>query len=685
MLSKTVLISFFKTCLNILRLEGLTGEKALRNLSYLLILKLIEPRLGNEIDIDNCIYYDFSHIDNNVNLYKDKLLKLSRFSNLIVIDEFNFMNDLKNLWDDILSYHPSTKLIFQTNKFFDIKSISTFKKLFDKINEVNFTNSEYDILGNAYEEVIQDIMTGKVLGQFFTQPIIKNIMVKLINPQINNDGTILTCADPTMGTGGFLITYIKYLIKQSIDKNINLNWNFIKTNAIYGKEIDPDTYQLALSNLLISTGHIFNNLDCGDSIRVPVNKKFDYILANPPYGINGINYSEINDEIKDKYIPIKCENSIGLFIQAIIYMLKINGKCAVVLPNGKEIFSKTNKTFIQIREYLLKTCEIHEIIYLPDNSFNYTDVNTCIFYFTKKEEGETIIDLSYNKNNIVSYKFKNIHKTEKIKFYNYNIANDSKEFLAEVSIDKVINNKYALNYNEYIDVSNNINSNIIEYKTIGELCNFLPKSKRNAKYGKETGLYPFFKSSLSVDSYVDIADFNKESIIIGDGGEPNINYGIQFSTSDHCYVLQNKDDNLVNLKYIYYYILTNLNLFKNLYTGIAIKNISKTNIINFKIPIPPINLQNNIVQQLDLNNQQIKELEIEINNKKIYANQYINNLLNNNDILINSNQINVNQVNDNITNEDIASVDSLTEQINNINLDSNNNTVKKIKIKKKKN
>ena len=51
--TKTKLINIFKNCLNILRdNEGLTGEKALRNLSYLFILKLIEPHLGNEIDID---------------------------------------------------------------------------------------------------------------------------------------------------------------------------------------------------------------------------------------------------------------------------------------------------------------------------------------------------------------------------------------------------------------------------------------------------------------------------------------------------------------------------------------------------------------------------------------------------------------------------------------------------------
>jgi len=73
--NKNTLINVFKSCLNILRdNEGLTGEKALRTLSYLLILKLIEPHFDNDIDIDN-YEYDFSHIqDELVEKHKKKII-----------------------------------------------------------------------------------------------------------------------------------------------------------------------------------------------------------------------------------------------------------------------------------------------------------------------------------------------------------------------------------------------------------------------------------------------------------------------------------------------------------------------------------------------------------------------------------------------------------------------------------
>jgi len=594
--NRTTLINIFKFCLNTLRdNEGLTGEKALRNMSYLLILKLIEPRLGNEIDIDN-YDYDFSYIeDEQVERHKNKLLQIVRFTNLTNEPVENIPKLLNVLWKDILANHPTTQNIFLKDKCFDIQHQSTYKKLINKINSIDMTNIEYDVLGNAYEEVIQDIMTGKILGQFFTQPIIKKLMVELINPQIYEDGTIQTCCDPTMGTGGFLISYLKYILEQAKNKNIKPDWKFIKQYGIYGKELEPDTYQLAVSNMLISSGHMFESLERGDSIRQAITKKFNNVLANPPFGIKGLKYDEINTILKDKYIPIKSDNAVSLFLQAIIYMLNIEGKCAIVLPDGQDLFSKTNKTLIYIREYLMKTCDLKEIIYLPSGIFNYTGIRTCIFYFIKKIEGDVILKINKNK-----YKFSDIHQTKSVKFYDYNSNENIKTLLIEVPIEQIANNSYSLNYTEYIKEDEKYYKDDIEEKTLKEICIFLSKSKRPASYGNKEGKYPFFKSSMKVDSYVDEADYNdEESIIIGDGGEPNINYGIHFSTSDHCYILQNKNKLLIELKYIYYYLYNNLEILKQLYTGIGIKNISKINIQNIKIPIPSIDKQNNIVEYLD--------------------------------------------------------------------------------------
>jgi type I restriction-modification system DNA methylase subunit/restriction endonuclease S subunit len=597
-----------RSCLNILRdNEGLTGEKALRTLSYWLILKLLEPHFGGEINIDDYEYNFDSYFEENViERNKKRLLHIVRFSNLSNEKDDDIPNLMSYAWDIILSTNPTTKNIFLKGKGFDIQYKSTYKKLIDKLNSLDLSQSENDILGDAYEEVIQDIMTGKVLGQFFTPPLAKKIMVNLINPQIHPDGKIDTCCDPTMGTGGFLITYLKHILQQAKNKNIKPDWDFIKTQGIYGKELEPDTYQLAVSNMLISSGHMFEGLDNGDSIRQPITRKFDNILANPPFGIKGLKYDDFQNSLKSKYLPIKTDNAVSLFIQAIIYMLNTDGKCAVVLPDGQDLFSKTNKTLISVREYLLKTCDLKEIIYLPSGIFTNTSIKTCIFYFIKKIEGSDVLETKIKvsktqKEKGRDYKFIETHQTTKVAFYDYNTNEDMKNLLVEVPIEKIVSNSYSLNYAEYMkdETEEEQYEEGVVVKTLGEVCKFLSKSKRNAKYGNKEGLYPFFKSSIKVDSYVDEPDYEEESLIIGDGGEPNINYGVKFSTSDHCYILQNKNKLLLNLKYCYYYLYHNLDMMKQLYTGVAIKNISKTNIEGIKIPIPSLERQQEIVKYLD--------------------------------------------------------------------------------------
>lgn len=643
--NKTILISVFKSCLNILRdNEGLTGEKALRNLSYLLILKLLEPHFGGEINIDE-YEYDFSHIeDEMIEKHKNKLLEIVRFSNLSNEKEDNIPVNIKYLWDDILSNHPSTKNIFLKEKGFDIQHKSTYKKLIDKLKSFDLSQTEYDVLGNAYEEVIQDIMTGKVLGQFFTQPLVKNMMVKLINPQIHPDGKIDTCGDPTMGTGGFLITYLKYILQQATSKNIKPDWDFIKTEGLYGKELEPDTYQLAVSNMLISSGHMFEELDRGDSIRVPITRKFDNILANPPFGIKGLKYNDFQSPLKSEYVPIKTNNAVSLFIQAIIYMLKINGKCAVVLPNGQDLFSKTNKTLIYVREYLMKTCDLKEIYYLPSGIFTYTSIKTCVFYFVKKRECADVLKVNINyskttqKETKRNYKFSKTHQTTKVKFYDYNPYEDVKNLFVEVPIEKIACNSYSLNYAEYMkdETEEEQYEDGVVVKTLGEVCevnqgNSLTKTKM------VDGIYDVIGGGKIIGKH-NQKNRDGNDLTLTRVGDITINYiDKPYYLTDNGFSLKSKQEDIMT-KYIYYLLSHNKDYLTNLYQGTAQKVISKTNLKSIKIPIPSLERQQEIIKYLDFiyekanktSNEKIAELkqlnEFCLSNQKIFGENVVKTL-----------------------------------------------------------
>jgi len=645
--NKTTLINVFKSCLNILRdNEGLTGEKALRTLSYLLILKLLEPHFGGEINIDD-YEYDFSHIEDEMTeKHKNKLLEIVRFSNLSNEKEDNIPVNMKYLWDDILSNHPTTKNIFLTGKGFDIQHKSTYKKLIDKLNSLDLSQTEYDVLGNAYEEVIQDIMTGKVLGQFFTQPLVKKMMVKLINPQIHSDGKIDTCGDPTMGTGGFLITYLQYILQQATAKNIKPDWDFIKTEGLYGKELEPDTYQLAVSNMLISSGHMFEKLDRGDSIRVPITRKFDNILANPPFGIKGLKYDDFQSPLKGEYVPIKTDNAVSLFIQAIIYMLKINGKCAVVLPDGQDLFSKTNTTLVAIREYLMKTCDLKEIIYLPSGIFTYTSIKTCVFYFVKKREGTDVLETNIKKVSKTQkktgrdYKFSKTHQTTKVKFYDYNPYEDVKNLLVEVPIKKLASNSYSLNYAEYMidETEEEQYEESVVVKTLGEVCNF--KNGKGIK--KDTlieGEYPVIGGGQKPMGFHNEYNAGENTILCSSSGAYAgfiSKYDKKVWASD-CFSIIPKN-NSINNTYLYYLLKTIQDKIYKLQTGTAQPHIYSKDLQNIKIPIPSLERQQEIVKYLDFiyekanktSNEKIAELKqlnkFCLNNQKIFGENVVKEL-----------------------------------------------------------
>ena len=640
---KTKLSGIFNYCLDVLRNnEHLTGDKALRTLAHLLDLRLIEHHFGNEIDIDTFEYDFSSYEDEIIEKHKAKLLKMVRFSNLATEKEENIPKIMKCLWDEILSVHPITKNIFLKGKGFDIQHQSTYKKLIDKLYTFDFEAIDEDILGEAYEEVIKDVMTGKVLGQFFTPQKVKQMMIKLIDPQLKADGTIEKIFDPAMGTGGFLISSLRHLLQQSKTKGIKMNWDFISNEGLGGREAEPDTYQLAISNMLISSGHMFNVLEKGDSIRNPITNKYDIILTNPPFGIDGLIYNEILHPLRNEYMPIKSNSAVPLFLQAIIHMLKINGRCAVVLPYGKEVSSKSNE-LINIREYLMKTCDLKEIIYLPSGVFTYTPIKTCVFYFVKKREGTDVLETKIKVSKTQKetgryYKFSKTHQTTKVKFYDYNPYEDVKNPLVEVPIEKIASNSYSLNYAEYM----NDDSEDIEYeegvivKTLGEVCE-INQGNTLTKIEMVDGIYDVIGGGKIIGKH---NQTNREGndFTLTRVGDININYiDKPYYLTDNGFSLKSKQEDIIT-KYTYYLLSHNKEYLKNLYQGTAQKVISKTNLKSIKIPIPSLERQQEIVKYLDFiyekanktSNEKIAELkklnEFCLNNQKIFGENVVKEL-----------------------------------------------------------
>ena len=632
--NKSNLTHLFKNCLDILRdNEHLIGDKALRTLAHLLDLRLLESKLGNTIDIDN-FNYDFSHIEADmIDNHKKKLLSIVRFSKLAEEKENNIPTNMKYLWDDILAVHPKTKNIFLKGKGFDITNQSTYKKLINKLKEFNFESIEDDVLGEAYEEVISENMKG-MLGQHFTPTKVKKMMVNLIDPQVNKNGSIEKIFDPAMGTGGFLITCLRYLINKSKTNNIKLDWDFICKQGLGGREAEPDTYQLAVSNMLISSGHMFDVLEKGDSIRNPITNKYDIILANPPFGIDGLTYDDINHSLRNEYLPIKSNSSVTLFLQAIIYQLNIGGRCAVVLPAGQELNSN-NKALVSIREFLMKTCDLKEVIYLPAGTFTHTTIKTCIFYFIKKRDTNDALKINIKlskttqKEKDREYIFSKTHQTTKVNFFDYNTENNTKHLLLEVLIEEISNNNYSLNYAEYLkDTVEEKYKDNIQTKKLSEICEF--KNGKGIK--KDTlvnGDYPVIGGGQKPMGYHNEYNTNENVILCSSSGAYagyiSI-YNKKVWASD-CFSIIPKSK-IIDNNYLYYVLKLSLQdeIYKS-QTGTAQPHVYSKNVEKLNIPIPSLEKQKEIVDNIKNIENINKKKEEEIEQNKIKIKQFVSNML----------------------------------------------------------
>jgi type I restriction enzyme S subunit len=137
-------------------------------------------------------------------------------------------------------------------------------------------------------------------------------------------------------------------------------------------------------------------------------------------------------------------------------------------------------------------------------------------------------------------------------------------------------------------------------KTFGDIFVFLPKSKLQASFGLDKGLYKFFTSSPIQKKWIDDATFNTQALVFGTGGSASIHFieGM-FSTSTDCLVAQPKDADNIYLKYVYHFLSSNINLLQDGFKGAGLKHISKTYIENLKIPLPSLVEQKRIAAILN--------------------------------------------------------------------------------------
>jgi type I restriction enzyme M protein len=260
-------------------------------------------------------------------------------------------------------------------------------KLVDLIDKENWVMMGADVKGDIYEGLLEknaeDTKSGA--GQYFTPRALIRAMVECVRP-----GPMKTIADPACGTGGFFLAAYDFIVaNHSLDREQK---EFIKFKTFYGNEIVAGTRRLALMNLFLhNIGDINsdNNISPADALIAPSPERYDYVLANPPFGKKS-SQTFTNEEGEQEKEDLTynrqdfwatTSNKQLNFVQHIRSMLKPSGMAAVVIPDNVLFEGGAGET---VRKKLLETTDVHTILRLPTGIFYANGVKANVVFFDNK-------------------------------------------------------------------------------------------------------------------------------------------------------------------------------------------------------------------------------------------------------------------------------------------------------------
>jgi type I restriction enzyme M protein len=274
-----------------------------------------------------------------------------------------------------------------------ISNPSDLQRVIKMIGDEDWSGMDVDIKGAIYEGLLEKTASSsdKGAGQYFTpRPLIRAI-VDVMAPK---PGQVI--GDPACGTGGFLLAAHDYISQHN--KLSKPEMKHLRTQALRGTDIVPGVVSLCAMNLYLhgigSTADANDPpVDRADALAQPSGRKFDMILANPPFGKKG-GYTIVGDDGKistekqeyerDEFWATTANKQLN-FLQHIVSELKVGGTAAVVLPDNVLFEGGAGET---IRRELLKRCNVHTLLRLPTGIFYAQGVKANVLFFERKEASE---------------------------------------------------------------------------------------------------------------------------------------------------------------------------------------------------------------------------------------------------------------------------------------------------------
>lgn len=269
-----------------------------------------------------------------------------------------------------MSKNPHLPQLFRDvfkDAFLPYRDPETLNLFLKEINGFSYDHSEN--LGDAFEYLLSVLGSQGEAGQFRTPRHIIDFMVEVVDPK--KDETIL---DPACGTAGFLISAYKHILKANKNKPLTPDEKKRLMANLVGYDISPDMVKLSRVNMYL---HGFPNPNIHEYDTLTSEEKwderFDVMMANPPF------MSPRGGIRPHKRFMVQANRSEVLFVDYILEHLNNKGRAGIIVPEG--IIFQSAGAYKQLRKLLVED-GLYAVASLPGGVFNpYSGVRTSILFF----------------------------------------------------------------------------------------------------------------------------------------------------------------------------------------------------------------------------------------------------------------------------------------------------------------
>jgi type I restriction enzyme M protein len=521
-----------------------------------------------------------------------------------------------------MNLNPNIPQLFRDifkNAYLPYRDPETLKLFLKGINEFHYSHSEK--LGDAFEYLLSVLGSQGDAGQFRTPRHIIDFVVELMQPSKNEK-----ILDPACGTSGFLISSYKHILRNNTKKNLGDLITPDERNKlvenISGYDISPDMVRLSLVNLYL---HNFSNPKIYEYDTLTSedrwNEYYDVILANPPF------MSPKGGIKPHKRFSIQSNRAEVLFVDYIMEHLTPKGRSGIVVPEG--VIFQSGTAYKTLRKSLVEKYLVG-VISLPSGVFHpYSGVKTSILILDKELSQKTDkiffgkvdndgLDLGAQRREIEKNDLPVIQKevTEYLEGLRNGKVVES-EKLNYVPKEQILGSSdIGLSYDRYI--KNDFGKSTYNVVKLGEICDVRDGTHDSPKY-VENG-FPLITSknikNNTIDfenvNYISLEDFqkiNKRSAVengdiimpmIGTIGSPIIvNEKQKFAIKNVALIKSN--NSLIKIEFVLFILKSKYfeNYIEKFSKGSTQKFISLSLLRDMGIPLPPIEVQEDIVRELE--------------------------------------------------------------------------------------